>query len=143
MGQNPSATKEDVVEDSGKNSGEVENKTIAKLGTADLYAKVSSDKTRQRISWTKVKGADGYSVYFTPCSDNETVGNFDLVKNVNNKTFSFIKKGLKKGKAYKSYDTNIAIVSSKGVIKGKSKGTCKVHVIANNGVEAIIKVTIK
>ena len=203
--------------------GEVETKIIANLKADNIYAKVSSGKTSQRISWTKVKGADGYSVYFTPCTSNETVGNYDLVKNVGSKTYSFTKKGLKKGKVYKSYveayknvggqkvviakslpvhsiagnsnksytnpkgvatgktkvtvkigktykikgnkikkykksrkvlkhektyrfkssNTKVATVSAKGVIKGKSKGTCKVHVIANNGVEKIIKVTVK
>ena len=44
---------------------------------------------------------------------------------------------------YRSSNTRIATVSSKGMIKGESKGACSVHVIANNGVETIIKVTVK
>ena len=223
MTKAPSTTKEGTMEYTCKNCGEVETKAIAKLQASNIFAKVSSDKTSQRISWTKVNGADGYTVYFTPCTNNETVGNYDLVKTVNNKTYSFTKKGLKKGRVYKSYveafkkvngkkvvlakslsihsitgnynskytnpkkvttgkakiavkkgkkykikgnkikyynkkrkalkheaayrykstNTKVATVSSKGVIKGKSKGSCKVHVIANNGVEAVIKVTVK
>ena len=190
---------------------------------SNIFAKVSASRKSQRLSWTKVKGADGYSVYFTPCASNDTVGNYDLVRNVNSKTYSFTQKGLKKGREYKYYveayknvngkrvviarslsvhsiagnynkkytnpkkvttgktqitvkkgttykikgnkiktykkgrrvlnheatyryrssNTRIATVSSKGMIKGESKGACSVHVIANNGVETIIKVTVK
>ena len=216
MTQAPSTTKDGTMKYTCKNCGEVMTKTIAKLKAANIYAKISSDKTSQRISWTKVSGADGYSVYFTPCTSNDTVGNYDLVKNVGSKTYSFTKKGLKKGKMYKSYveayknvngqkvviakslpvhsitgnynksytnpksvatgKTKVTVKigktykikgnkitkykksrkvlkhennayrfesSNTKVIKGKSKGTCKVHVIANNGVEKIIKVTVK
>ena len=219
----PSAAKKGTMKYTCKICGEVMIKAVADQETADIYAKVSADKTSQRISWTKVKGADGYTIYFTPCKNNETVGNYDLIKSVNNKTFSFTKKGLKKGKVYKSYveafknvngqkvviarslpvhsiagnsnskytnpkkvitgktkvtvkkgktykikgnkikkynkslktlkheatyrykssNTGVATVSSKGVIKGKSAGKCSIHVIANNGVERIVKVTVK
>ena len=39
-------------------------------------------------------------------------------------------------------NTSIATVSSKGVIKGKKKGTCYVYVYAQNGVYKKIKVTV-
>ena len=223
MTKAPSTTKEGTMKYTCMNCGEVKTESIAKLKAANIFAKISSNQTSQRISWTKVKGASGYNIYFTPCTNNETVGNYDLVKTVNSKTFSFTKKSLKKGEIYKSYveafkkingkkvviakslpghsitgnynnkytnpkkvttgkakiavkkgkkykikgnkikyynkkrkalkheaayrykstNTKVATVSSKGVIKGKSKGSCKVHVIANNGVEAVIKVTVK
>ena len=44
---------------------------------------------------------------------------------------------------YESSNKKIATVSSKGVIKGKKKGTCYVYVYAQNGVFARIKVTVK
>ena len=58
---------------------------------------------------------------------------------------------LKKGKkskthrklCYESSNTNIATVTSKGVIKAKKKGTCYVYVYAQNGVYKKIKVTVK
>ena len=44
---------------------------------------------------------------------------------------------------YVSANTSIATVSSKGVIKGKKKGTTYVYAYAQNGVCAKIKVTVK
>lgn len=62
-------------------------------------------------------------------------------------------KKLKKGKRimpghelkirYLSSDTKIATVTSKGKIKGVSKGTCKIYVFAHNGVYKTVKVTVK
>ena len=176
------------------------------------------------VKWFHTIDFYGNSVYEDCLWYEGRNGNYDLVKNVGSKTYSFTKKGLKKGKMYKSYveayknvngqkvviakslpvhsitgnynksytnpksvatgktkvtvkigktykikgnkitkykksrkvlkhennayrfessNTKVATVSAKGVIKGKSKGTCKVHVIANNGVEKIIKVTVK
>ena len=45
--------------------------------------------------------------------------------------------------AYESSNKKIATVSSKGVIKGKSKGTCYVYAYTQNGVYKRIKVTVK
>ena len=44
---------------------------------------------------------------------------------------------------YESTDTSVAVVSSKGVIKGTGKGSCIVYAYAQNGVAAKIKVTVK
>ena len=44
---------------------------------------------------------------------------------------------------YESTDKAVATVTSKGVIKGKAKGTCFVYAYAQNGVSAKIKVTVK
>ena len=44
---------------------------------------------------------------------------------------------------YESTKPSVATVSSKGVIKGVSKGTCEVYVYAQNGVCQKIKVTVK
>jgi hypothetical protein len=44
---------------------------------------------------------------------------------------------------YESTDHSIATVSSKGVVKGVSKGKCEVYVYAQNGICQKIKVTVK
>ncbi len=44
---------------------------------------------------------------------------------------------------YLSSDTKIATVTSKGKIKGVSKGTCYVYAYAHNGVYKTVKVTVK
>ena len=44
---------------------------------------------------------------------------------------------------YESSDPTVATVTAKGVIKGIKKGTCKVYAYAQNGVCAVIKVTVK
>ena len=48
-----------------------------------------------------------------------------------------------RGINYESSNKKIATVNSKGVIKGKKKGTCYVYAYAQNGVFAKIKVTVK
>ena len=45
--------------------------------------------------------------------------------------------------AFESSDTKVATVSKKGVIKAKKKGKCKIFVYAQNGVYAVINVTVK
>ncbi|MBQ1407140.1 MAG: Ig-like domain-containing protein [Eubacterium sp.] len=54
-------------------------------------------------------------------------------------------KKVKKHRAvsYETSNAKIATVSKKGVIKGVKKGTCKVYAYAQNGVCAVIKVTVK
>jgi hypothetical protein len=42
-----------------------------------------------------------------------------------------------------SSDSNVASVSSKGKVKAKNPGTCTIYVLANNGVRAAVKVTVK
>ncbi len=44
---------------------------------------------------------------------------------------------------YESSNTKVAEVTNKGVIKGKSKGTCFIYVYAQNGIYKKIKVTVK
>ena len=44
---------------------------------------------------------------------------------------------------YESSNAKIAMVSSKGVIKGIKKGTCYVYAYAQNGMAKKIKVTVK
>ena len=51
------------------------------------------------VSWSKIQGADGYDIYFAYCG--ETSKYAATVKG--NKTFSWTKSGLKKGRCYKAY----------------------------------------
>ncbi|MDO4518190.1 MAG: MBG domain-containing protein, partial [Bacillota bacterium] len=44
---------------------------------------------------------------------------------------------------YISDNTSVATVTDKGVIKGRNKGTCKVYLIAPNGLYSTIKVRVK
>ena len=44
---------------------------------------------------------------------------------------------------YVSSDSMIANVDKKGVVTGKTKGTCFIYVIASNGIEKKIKITVK
>ena len=44
---------------------------------------------------------------------------------------------------YETSNAKIATVSSKGVIKGKAKGTCYIYAYAQNGVYKKIKVLVK
>ena len=54
-------------------------------------------------------------------------------------------KKLKKHRAvsYETSNAKVATVSKKGVIKGVKKGKCKIYAYAQNGVCAVIKVTVK
>ena len=44
---------------------------------------------------------------------------------------------------YFSSDTNVATVSETGRIQAAGPGSCKVYVMANNGIRASIQVTVK
>ena len=55
------------------------------------------------------------------------------------------KKKVKKYRAisFESTDPAVAAVSSKGIVTGKKKGSCKIYVYAQNGVYKTITVTVK
>ena len=48
-----------------------------------------------------------------------------------------------RGILYESSNPKVASVNKKGVIKGVSKGKCKVYAYAQNGICQIINVTVK
>lgn len=92
----------------------------------------------------KVNGADGYKVYFSSCNTNDSYETCRLVKTINNNnTFKYTKSSLKKGNLYKAYVSAFKSVNGKKVEIGKSKGTCKIHIIALNGVNTTIRVTVR
>ena len=53
------------------------------------------------LTWRKVKGAEGYDIFFTGCGT--TLKNKVVRKIKGNKTFTWTKKKLSKGKKYKAY----------------------------------------
>ena len=54
-----------------------------------------------------------------------------------------VTKGYKGKVSFTSSNKKIATVSSKGVVKGKKKGTCKITLKLSNGEKAVVKVTVK
>ena len=188
-----------------------------------LIAKMTAKSSKSlQITWTKVKGAGGYDIFFGHCGKDTKVSKVKTIKG--NKTFTWKKTGLKKQNEYRAYvkawvkedgkksyvrtsptvhglesgynkvythaksvtvnktsvslkkgktfkikakankfkkskklmterhapklryissNKKIATVSSSGKITAKAKGSCKVYVIAVNGVGKTIKVTVK
>ena len=91
-----------------------------------LLAKTTAvGKTKNTISWSKVKGADGYIVYGSKCS-----GKFKELKSLENNRISFTHSGLKKGTYYKyvvvAYrfiaDANVSISVSKTIHSATTGG---------------------
>jgi hypothetical protein len=44
---------------------------------------------------------------------------------------------------YFSSDTNVATVSETGMIKARGSGSCRVYIMANNGIRASLEVRVK
>lgn len=70
-----------------------------KTSGTPLVRMISSGDTNLLVTWNKIKGADGYSIYFAYCG--ETSKHVKTIKG--NKTLSWTKSGLKKGRCYKAY----------------------------------------
>ena len=101
--------------------------TAKKPGTAVITASCGEYKVTCKIT---VKNP---SLKLTKSSATVKVG----------KTTKISAKATPSGKVtYKSSNTKIATVSSKGVVKGKKKGTAKITVTCN-GVTKTVKVTVK
>lgn len=187
-----------------------------------LSRMTAKGKTSLVLSWSKVKGAAGYDIFFVRCRHDNAPVKVKTIKG--NQTFQWTKKNLKKKRAYKavvkayvmkngkktyvrtspvvhaytsggtkhytnaksvivkkasvslktgktykikagvtklqkgkklmpaghapklryiSSNKKIATVSKYGKIKAKSKGSCKIYVIAVNGASKTVKVTVK
>ena len=74
---------------------EIHKKTI---GTP-LARMTSSGDNSLVLTWNKIQGADGYSIYFAYCG--ETSKHVKTIRG--NNTFSWTTSGLKKGRCYKAY----------------------------------------
>lgn len=105
-------------------------KTTAKQTVATgkfmLARAVTKGSKANKISWTKVSGADGYIVYAAKAKKKYK---FKTYKTVSSKTLSVTKKKLKKGSKYKYYVAAYQNVDGQKVITGKSPA---VYSIAGN-----------
>ena len=115
-----------------KRCGEIKTEAIPKKETKPLMAKMrSKGKTSLVLSWSKVKGAEGYDIFFARCNTSEKKTKAKLVKTIKgNKKTSWTKTGLKKNTAYKSY------VKAWKMVKGKKKYLKKsptVHAYTSGG----------
>ena len=80
------------------------------------------------LTWSKVKGAEGYDIFFTGCGT--TLKDKVVKKMKGNETFTWTKKKLVKGKAYKAYVK--AWVKNDGK-KTYVKKSPSVHALTANG----------
>lgn len=63
---------------------------------ATVNFKVTAGSKKSTVKWSKVTGATGYKVYYKTSKN----GSWKLIKTANNKTTSYTKTGLLKGKTY-------------------------------------------
>ena len=75
-----------------------------KTVSGTLLAKMTSSSGRSlAISWTKVKGAEGYDIFFAKCNSKNKKQTAKIVRSIKgNKTFQWTNKKLKKKTAYKA-----------------------------------------
>ena len=113
--------------------------TAKKKGTATItiYSKADKKKT------CKIKVTVGTPV--TKVKLNKTKANLNVGKSLTLKTTLSPKKPSNKGIIWKSSNTKIATITSKGVVKAKKAGTVKITATAKDGSgkKATCKVTVK
>ena len=113
--------------------------TAKKKGTATItiYSKTDKKKT------CKIKVTVGTPV--TKVKLNKTKANLNVGKSLTLKTTLSPKKPSNKGIIWKSSNTKIATITSKGVVKAKKAGTVKITATAKDGSgkKATCKVTVK
>lgn len=86
---------------------------------------VAKGSNKVNLTWTKVKGADRYSIYMTKCGTDT----YKKVKTINGKKTKWTKTRLKKNKAYKFYVVAEKKVNGKFVRIRKSPAA---HVVTGN-----------
>ena len=97
-----------------KSENDVKGSTFARL-----KAKASKvTKTSVKLTWKKVKGADGYLVYGTKCGIKNT---YKLLKTVKKNGTSYTQKKLKKGGQYKYIVRAYKLVDGKKITIAASK----------------------
>ena len=113
--------------------------TAKKKGTATItiYSKADKKKT------CKIKVTVGTPV--TKVKLNKTKANLNVGKSLTLKTTLSPKKPSNKGIIWKSSNTKIATITSKGVVKAKKAGTVKITATAKDGSgkKATCKITVK
>ena len=88
-------------------------------------------KNGLKLTWKKVKGAEGYDIFFSRCNHGNKKLTCRKIKTVKgNKTFSWTKKGLKKNRSYKAY---IRAWVKKGGKKTYIRTSPMVHAFTSGG----------
>ena len=109
------------------------------------------------VRWSRVKGAEGYDVFFAKCNTSRKIHTFKKVKTLKVGRTSKIRAKVKKLRKnrkliskkhaprlrYLSTDQKIAVVTRDGRITAKGRGTCRIYVYAANGVYKTVRVTVK
>ena len=113
--------------------------TAKKKGTAKIYVISKADK-KKKCTITVTVGTP-----VTKVKLNKTKANLNVGKSLTLKTTLSPKKPSNKGIIWKSSNTKVATVTSKGVVKAKKDGTVKITATAKDGSgkKATCKVTVK
>ena len=115
------------------NAEHVEKRTLPATGVSGtLLAQMkASGKTKLNLTWTKIKGAEGYDIFFAKCNTKESRTKLKRVKTIKgNATFAWTKSGLKKQTAYKAQVKAFAYKDGK---KTYVKTSPAVHVFTTGG----------
>lgn len=80
-----------------------------------------STATSQKLSWKKVKGADGYEIYMAPCNTPGKKYKLKLKRTVKRSKTSYTVKGLRRATAYRYVIKAYRIVDGKKVYIAKSE----------------------
>ena len=113
--------------------------TAKKKGTARIYVISKADK-KKKCTITVTVGTP-----VTKVKLNKTKANLNVGKSLTLKTTLSPKKPSNKGIIWKSSNTKIATITSKGVVKAKKAGTVKITATAKDGSgkKATCKITVK
>lgn len=76
-----------------------ENPVVTENQPVLILKAIAKGSNKAKLTWTKVNGADRYSIYIAKCGTDT----FKKVKTINGKKTKWTKTGLKKNKAYKFY----------------------------------------
>lgn len=98
-----------------------------------LIQPIVSKKATQKVSWKKVKGADGYLIYASKCSEGDDIRKLQLIKTISSaKVTSYVNKNLEKDTWYKYEVRAYRIVDGKKVAFGRS---LQLHALTKGGKE--------
>lgn len=97
----PETKRPEVPETEGPAAPEKEEALVR----GSLLVKMTAKGRRSlKLTWKKVKDAEGYDIFFSRCSHGSRIRRCRKVKTIKgNKTFKWVKKGLKKNTSYKAY----------------------------------------
>ena len=115
---------EDSTFASWQSEGDIKGSTFSKLQAKQSKVTAKSVK----LTWKKVKGADGYEVYAARCGKANKLKQVKTIENGNTKTYT--QKKLKKGKAYKYVVRAYKMIDGKKVTIAASK---TIHVSTSGG----------